>query len=169
MLLYSNHLNIEHLNTGLFNVRFSNGNLQHNNGNHATKPFKYRTFLFGIQMPFENQTIRKPDNFWPFEYRTSPVFRWLLYNLFNERCILAGRKGWTSRIECTNDQAQVWPLYVKQRLLNLVQWDLNSELVQYSNGPKQFARRMVHYSSYDLKSKLIVHCLTDRLHDWWLE
>ena len=30
-------------------------------------------------MPFEYQTICKPDNFWPFEYRTSPVFRWLLY------------------------------------------------------------------------------------------
>ena len=30
-------------------------------------------------MPFEYQTICKPDNFWPFEYQTSPVFRWLLY------------------------------------------------------------------------------------------
>ena len=31
-------------------------------------------------MPFENQTICKPDNFWPFKYETSPVFRWLLFN-----------------------------------------------------------------------------------------
>ena len=30
-------------------------------------------------MPFEYQTICKLDNFWPFEYQTSPVFRWLLY------------------------------------------------------------------------------------------
>ena len=30
-------------------------------------------------MPFEYRIICKPDNFWPFEYRTSPVFRWLLY------------------------------------------------------------------------------------------
>ena len=30
-------------------------------------------------MPFEYRTICKPDNFWPFEYQTSPVFRWLLY------------------------------------------------------------------------------------------
>ena len=30
-------------------------------------------------MPFEYRTIYKPDNFWPFEYQTSPVFRWLLY------------------------------------------------------------------------------------------
>ena len=30
-------------------------------------------------MPFEYQTICKPDNFRPFEYQTSPVFRWLLY------------------------------------------------------------------------------------------
>ena len=30
-------------------------------------------------MPFENQTICKPDNFGPFEYWTSPVFKWLLY------------------------------------------------------------------------------------------
>ena len=31
--------------------------------------------------------------------------------------------------------------------------NLNSELVQYSNGPKQFARQMVRYSSNDLNSK----------------
>ena len=35
--------------------------------------------------------------------------------------------------------------------------DLNSKLVRYSNGSKQFARRMVHYSSHDLKSELKVH------------
>ena len=30
-------------------------------------------------MPFEYRTICKLDNFLPFEYQTSPVFRWLLY------------------------------------------------------------------------------------------
>ena len=30
-------------------------------------------------MPFEYRTICKLDNFWPFEYWTSLVFRWLLY------------------------------------------------------------------------------------------
>ena len=30
-------------------------------------------------MPFECRTICKPDNFWPFEYWTSPVLSWLLY------------------------------------------------------------------------------------------
>ena len=35
--------------------------------------------LSGFQTPLENQTIREPDTIWPFEYRTSPVFRWLLY------------------------------------------------------------------------------------------
>ena len=34
--------------------------------------------------------------------------------------------------------------------------DLTSELVRYSNGPKQFARQMVRYSSHDLNSKLKV-------------
>ena len=34
--------------------------------------------------------------------------------------------------------------------------DLNSKLVRYSNGPKQFARRMVRYSSHDLNSELKV-------------
>ena len=34
--------------------------------------------------------------------------------------------------------------------------DLNRELVWYSNGPKQFARRMVRHSSHDLNSELIV-------------
>ena len=52
---------------------------QHNNGNHATQPLEYRTIQSGIQMSFEYQTICKPDNFRPSEYRTSPVFRWLLY------------------------------------------------------------------------------------------
>ena len=35
-------------------------------------------------MPFEYQTICKPDNFQPFEYRTSPVLRWLLYTVTTE-------------------------------------------------------------------------------------
>ena len=30
-------------------------------------------------MPFEYWIICNPDNFLPFEYWTSPVFRWLLY------------------------------------------------------------------------------------------
>ena len=34
-------------------------------------------------MPFEYQTICKPNNFWPFEYLTTPVFRWLLYYVFS--------------------------------------------------------------------------------------
>ena len=34
-------------------------------------------------MPFEYRTICKPDNFWPFEYQTSPVFRWLLCLIMN--------------------------------------------------------------------------------------
>ena len=31
--------------------------------------------------------------------------------------------------------------------------DLNSELVRYSNGRKQFASQMVQYSSHDLNSE----------------
>ena len=34
--------------------------------------------------------------------------------------------------------------------------DLNSELVQYLNGPKQFACGMVRYSSHDLNGELKV-------------
>ena len=34
--------------------------------------------------------------------------------------------------------------------------DLNSQLVRYSNGPKQLAHKMFHYSSNVVNSKLIV-------------
>ena len=40
--------------------------------------------------------------------------------------------------------------------------DLNSELVQYLNGPKQFIHQMVHYSSHVLNSELIVHYLNGK-------
>ena len=43
--------------------------------------------------------------------------------------------------------------------------DLNSELVRYLNGPKQFARRMVCYSSHDLNSELIVRYSGHRVFD----
>ena len=36
-------------------------------------------------------------------------------------------------------------------------WNLNSKLVRYSNGPKQFLRWMLRYLSHVLNSKLIVH------------
>ena len=41
--------------------------------------FENRTKMSSIQMPFQYQTICKLDNFFPFEYQTCPVFRWLLY------------------------------------------------------------------------------------------
>ena len=43
--------------------------------------------------------------------------------------------------------------------------DLISELVQYSNGPKQFARRMVCYSSHDLNGELKVCYSGQRVFD----
>ena len=41
-------------------------------------PFENQTKSSGFHLTFENQTIRKPDKNWPFEYRTSPVFGCLL-------------------------------------------------------------------------------------------
>ena len=46
--------------------------------------------------------------------------------------------------------------------------DLNSELVRYSNGPKQFTRRMVCYSSHDLNGKLKVRYSGHRTITWHL-
>ena len=43
------------------------------------RPFENRTFHSGFQMPFENRIIHHLNYFLPFEYRTSPVFGWLLY------------------------------------------------------------------------------------------
>ena len=43
--------------------------------------------------------------------------------------------------------------------------DLNRELVRYSNGPKQLARRMVRYSSHDLNSELKVRYSGHRVFD----
>ena len=40
--------------------------------------------------------------------------------------------------------------------------DLNRDLVRYSNGPKQFVPRMVHYSGHVLNSKLIVRFLNGK-------
>ena len=36
-------------------------------------------FCLVLWPPFEHQTIWQPDMFGPFEYQTSPVFRWFLY------------------------------------------------------------------------------------------
>ena len=100
ILKYSNHLNTRHPNTGLIwipdsmSVLYSNGfiSLDHFILKNLfvyikwsslvvtwlSWPLKNRTKLSGIQMPFEYWTIRQPDMFGPFEYRTSPVFGWLL-------------------------------------------------------------------------------------------
>ena len=48
-------------------------------------------------------------------------------------------------------------IIVCQTFIGAYSGDLNSTLVRYSNGPKQFARRMVLYSSHDLNSELKVH------------
>ena len=42
-------------------------------------------------------------------------------------------------------------------ICDIFSWDLNSKLVWKSNGPKQFAPWMIHYSSHVLNSKLISH------------
>ena len=43
-------------------------------------PFEYQTICKPDNIwSFEYRTICKPGNFWSFEYQTSPLFRWLLY------------------------------------------------------------------------------------------
>ena len=44
--------------------------------------------------------------------------------------------------------------------------DLNSELVWYLNGPKQFASWMVWYSRHGLNNELIVRYSDHRVFDW---
>ena len=46
----------------------------------------HKTYIFCpvLRPPFENRTIRQPDMFGPFEYKTSPVFRWLLYLIIDK-------------------------------------------------------------------------------------
>ena len=76
---YRNHPNTGHPNTGFIWIKdFLVSGIQM-----AFWYLKCPVFeWFGstdTKMPFENRTICKPDNFWPFEYRTCPVFRWLLF------------------------------------------------------------------------------------------
>ena len=55
-------------------------------------------------------------------------------------------------------QIHKWILLIIQKHSGNTRYseDLKSELVWYSNGPKQLARRMVRYSSHDLNSEIIV-------------
>ena len=69
---------------------------------------------------------------------------------------------WSSWIGQVNIPHIIFDIYRNNRLKRLhftckkYSGDLNSKLVQYSNGPKQFAPWMVPYSGHGLNSKLIV-------------
>ena len=99
--MYSEDLNIDHLNTGkslntqLFEVWISNGwsvgyflctrpavqipdqYLRKQDRVHLSSI--QMAGLSGLQMAFKNQTILHPTSFRPFEYQTSSVFRSPLY------------------------------------------------------------------------------------------
>ena len=46
--------------------------------------------------------------------------------------------------------------------------DLNSKLVQYSDGPKQFVHWKVHYSSHALNTEQIIRYLNGKKFGNWM-
>ena len=65
----------------------------------------------------------------------------------------------------TGEENKRSPTDLKMGRINNYSGDLNSELVRYSNGPKQFARQMVRYSSHGLNSELIFRYSDHRVFD----
>ena len=83
---YSGDLKSNHLKSGLFEGRISNGPVFKWSG-FSYQPFEIQTFFVrilngwasGFQIPFEIQTICNPTCFGPFEIQTRSDFRSPLY------------------------------------------------------------------------------------------